>query len=75
MAAIAKTINKEFGSLPKFAEQVWQHLGNEVAHGAGEDALWGEIGRVCSQLLGDERGPEAATLLKDKGFFSIVFPD
>ncbi len=75
MAAIAKTINKEYGSLPKFAEEVWQNLGGEVAHGAGEDALWAEISEACTKLLGEDKGEEAAALLKDKGFFSIVFPD
>lgn len=75
MAKISETIDEKFGSLPKFAEQVWQNLGSDVAHGKGDDFLWGEIGRVCVQLLGDEDGGQAARLLKDQGFFSIVFPD
>jgi hypothetical protein len=75
MAKIAKEIDKQYGSLPKFAEQVWSHLGGDVAHGAGEEALWNEIQRVCVDLLGKSDGDKAAKLLRDKGFFSIVFPD
>jgi hypothetical protein len=75
MATISETIDKKFGSLPKFAEEVWQNLGSDVAHGKGDEVLWGEIARVCVQLLGDEEGDRAARLLKDQGFFSIVFPD
>lgn len=75
MAKISETIDQKYGSLPKFAEQVWQNLGSDVAHGKGDDILWQEISKVCVKLLGDEAGDQAATLLKDQGFFSIVFPD
>jgi hypothetical protein len=75
MAEISDTIDQKFGSLPKFAEQVWQNLGSDVAHGKGDEVLWGEISKVCAELLGDEKGGQAARLLKDQGFFSIVFPD
>lgn len=75
MTTISDAIDQEYGSLPKFAEQVWQSLPGDVAHGKGEDVLWAEIAKVCGRLLGDERGGEAARLLKDQGFFSIVFPD
>lgn len=75
MASVSKIIDDQYGGLPKFAERVWQNLDSSVAHGKGDDVLWGEIRKVCQDLLGDDQGEAASVLLKDKGFFSIVFPD
>ncbi len=74
MATVLETIDRQYGSLSKFAETVWQNMGG-LTHGGRSDLIWAEVTQVCKKLLGDTEGEDAAALLKKKGYFSIVFPD
>jgi hypothetical protein len=71
--AIATTIDEKFGSLSKFAETVWENM-DGVGH-AKPEVVWAEVTRITKQLLGEDDGQLASDLLREQGFFSIVFPD
>lgn len=71
MATIAETIDDKYGSLSKFAEQVWASM---TKLPDGKDP-WPEVTTACQELLGDDQGQQASDLLREMGYFSIVLPD